>query len=149
MLIQIKIINTFFTKYNLKENKQTMIKFKLYIYFIIGIILLGSSLVFASSNNQEEINEERYKGSGDRKQGYDKDSYVTNSLSLEKRTGKEANLLQFAQEAPLGLPDLTIPDDNPIDLNKINLGRHLFFDRRLSLNDTFLVLFATFPNRVS
>ena len=76
MLIQMKIINTFFTKYNLKENKQTMIKFKLYIYLIIGIILFGSSLVLAGSNNQEEINEERYKGSGDRLQDYDKDSYT-------------------------------------------------------------------------
>ncbi|QMU60841.1 MAG: hypothetical protein GKR92_03690 [Gammaproteobacteria bacterium] len=123
-----------------------MIKIKSHLYFIIVIILLGSSLVFASSNNQE-TNTERYKGSGDRKQGYDKDSYVTNSLSLEKRTGKEANLLQFAQEAPLGLPNLKIPLDNPIDANKINLGRRLFFDRRLSLNDTFSCAICHVPEQ--
>ncbi len=38
---------------------------------------------------------------------------------------------------PLGLPTpLPVPDDNPMTPEKVELGRRLFFDRRLSANDT-------------
>ena len=38
---------------------------------------------------------------------------------------------------PLGLPaPLPIPDNNPLTQEKVTLGRRLFFDRRLSPNDT-------------
>jgi cytochrome c peroxidase len=38
---------------------------------------------------------------------------------------------------PLGLPaPLPVPDDNPITREKVDLGRRLFFDRRLSPNNT-------------
>ncbi len=45
-------------------------------------------------------------------------------------------LLRNAQQPPLGLPRLTFPNDNPITAAKIALGRRLFFDRRLSFNQT-------------
>lgn len=38
--------------------------------------------------------------------------------------------------APLGLPVLEIPADNPVTPAKVTLGRKLFFDRRLSPNGT-------------
>ncbi len=37
---------------------------------------------------------------------------------------------------PLGLPAVPVPADNPITAVKVALGRKLFFDRRLSRNDT-------------
>jgi cytochrome c peroxidase len=37
---------------------------------------------------------------------------------------------------PLGLPPVPIPRDNPVTYEKVQLGRKLFFDRRLSLNET-------------
>ncbi len=37
---------------------------------------------------------------------------------------------------PLGLPAVPVPADNPITAAKVALGRKLFFDRRLSRNDT-------------
>ncbi len=37
---------------------------------------------------------------------------------------------------PLGLPAVPIPPDNPVTVEKIALGRKLFFDRRLSKNGT-------------
>ncbi len=37
-------------------------------------------------------------------------------------------------EVPLGLPDLPIPDDNPMTLEKIELGKMLYFDPRLSID---------------
>lgn len=40
------------------------------------------------------------------------------------------------QPSPLGLPALPIPPDNPMTADKIQLGHKLFFDRRLSFNET-------------
>jgi cytochrome c peroxidase len=37
---------------------------------------------------------------------------------------------------PLGLPPPPIPEDNPVTVEKVELGRRLFYDKRLSFNDT-------------
>ncbi|MEW6237796.1 MAG: cytochrome c peroxidase [Candidatus Omnitrophota bacterium] len=37
---------------------------------------------------------------------------------------------------PLGLPNITIPDDNPMTVEKIELGKMLYFDKRLSKDNT-------------
>lgn len=39
-------------------------------------------------------------------------------------------------EVPLGLPPVPIPDDNPMTLEKIELGKMLYFDTRLSRDKT-------------
>ncbi|EIJ43162.1 cytochrome c peroxidase [Beggiatoa alba B18LD] len=46
------------------------------------------------------------------------------------------DLLALAQNPPLGLPPLPVPAENPLTREKIELGRKLFYDRRLSLNNT-------------
>jgi cytochrome c peroxidase len=40
------------------------------------------------------------------------------------------------RSVPLGLPEVPIPPENPPTVDKIALGRRLFFDRRLSFNGT-------------
>jgi cytochrome c peroxidase len=40
------------------------------------------------------------------------------------------------QSPPLGLPSVPFPEDSPPTRSKISLGRKLFFDRRLSFNNT-------------
>lgn len=75
-------------------------------------------------------------GPGDYKGDYDSPDYVTRSYSLEARVGKETDLLAWAYNPPLGLPPLPVPEGNPLTRKKIELGRKLFFDRRLSLNGT-------------
>jgi cytochrome c peroxidase len=75
-------------------------------------------------------------GPGDYKGNYDSPDYVTRSYSLEARVGRETDLLARAQNPPLGLPPLPVPESNPLTREKIELGRKLFFDRRLSLNGT-------------
>ena len=77
-----------------------------------------------------------YSGPGDNKEGYELKSYTTNSLSIDDRKGKKADLIQYVTIKQLGLPKLIIPEDNPITRKKIELGKKLFFDRRLSLNNT-------------
>jgi cytochrome c peroxidase len=39
-------------------------------------------------------------------------------------------------KAPLGLPPIAWPKDNPYSLAKVELGRYLYFDRRLSIDET-------------
>jgi len=62
--------------------------------------------------------------------------YQTSARSLTDRIGKRVDLLQYVTEIPLGLPKVTTPTDNPITPAKVELGRKLFYDRRLSHNDT-------------
>lgn len=84
---------------------------------------------------------------GDYKEGYESHSYETRSLAVELRDGEEANLLGFVERTPLGLPPVPQPADNPITREKVALGRKLFFDRRLSLNDTFSCAMCHVPEQ--
>ncbi|MEJ2455212.1 MAG: cytochrome c peroxidase [Candidatus Thiodiazotropha sp.] len=84
---------------------------------------------------------------GDDKRGYESDSYRTRSLSLQQRHGEPADLLAIARHPPLGLPPVPMPDDNPLTREKIELGRQLFYDRRLSLNDTFSCAMCHVPEQ--
>ena len=84
---------------------------------------------------------------GDYKGGYESDSYVTRSQAVAARRGEPADLLAFYRNPPLGLPPLPVPADNPITAQKVALGRKLFFDRRLSLNDTFSCAMCHVPEQ--
>ncbi len=57
------------------------------------------------------------------------------------------DLLQYLKQPPLGLPAIPVPDNNPISNEKIALGRKLFFDRRLSLNNTFSCAMCHIPEQ--
>ena len=97
--------------------------------------------------NADDVNVEAIFGPGDRKHGYDSESYVTDSLSVTSRKGKRADLMQFVDQPPLGLPVIDIPESNPITKEKVELGRLLFYDRRLSLNDTFSCAICHIPEQ--
>ena len=57
-------------------------------------------------------------------------------------------LLPVAFSLPLGLPaPLPVPVDNPITPEKVVLGRRLFFDRRLSPNDTMSCAMCHLPTQ--
>lgn len=101
----------------------------------LKILVFLLPLFFLSSVSLGEDNT-LYSGPGDNKDGYDTNKYITNSLSLEERKGKKSDLIQYVTLKQLGLPAVEIPDNNPISREKIELGKKLFFDRRLSLNNT-------------
>jgi len=84
-------------------------------------------------------------GPGDDKRGYDSEEYTTRSRALQLRRGKPADLLRFIEAPPLGLP--AVPGAETINRAKIELGRKLFFDRRLSLNDTFSCAMCHVPDQ--
>lgn len=86
-------------------------------------------------------------GPGDRKHGYDTEHYTTSSLSLDARVGQQADLMALIAEPPLGLPPVPQPEYNVATAEKMELGRRLFFDRRLSLNDTFSCAICHIPEQ--
>ncbi len=121
--------------------------FSLAAVLLLGTVMITSNGLFANTNEEQQISKEAIFGPGDRKHGYDQDTYTTDSLSVTARKGKETDLLEFINNVPLGLPSLSIPESNPISEEKVSLGRRLFFDRRLSLNDTFSCAICHIPEQ--
>jgi len=124
-------------------------------YVINTVILVGVVVLVSISENLHSATETKpraeeskhFYGPGDNKQGYESIDYKTNALDLQKRIGKEADLLVFVKNPPLGLPAVPVPEDNPITKEKVSLGRKLFFDRRLSINDTFSCAICHIPEQ--
>ncbi len=86
-------------------------------------------------------------GAGDSKHGYESNDYQTNSLAIAARKGQPTDLLKSLEEPPLGLPPIPVPEQNPITEKKVDLGKKLFFDRRLSLNNTFSCAMCHVPEQ--
>jgi cytochrome c peroxidase len=86
-------------------------------------------------------------GARDSKLGYESEDYVTSSLSIDSRVGEATDLMKFIETPPLGLPAVPIPVDNPITIEKVQLGRKLFYDRRLSLNNTISCAMCHIPEQ--
>jgi len=84
---------------------------------------------------------------GDDKTGYASPAYETHALALDARRGRPADLFQRAQRPVLGLPKLPVPADDPLTPARIALGRKLFYDRRLSLNQTFSCAMCHIPEQ--
>jgi len=71
-------------------------------------------------------------GRHDIRDGYEKTSFVTQTQSLTERASRSANLSALIRSPPLGLTSVHQPPSDKL----IDLGRRLFFERRLSANDT-------------
>ena len=87
------------------------------------------------------------QGPGDYKQGYAGPDYQTKAQSLQSRRGVRADLMANMDPPPLGLPSVPVRVDNPITPAKIELGRLLFFDRRLSHNNTISCAMCHVPEQ--
>jgi cytochrome c peroxidase len=87
------------------------------------------------------------QGPGDFKGGYENENYQTDAHSLQKRQGLAADLLAYSQNPPLGLPPIPAPEENLLSAAKIQLGRLLFFDRRLSHNNTISCAMCHVPEQ--
>ena len=98
-------------------------------------LLLVLLLVVVGSQAQTQPAAPR-QGPGDFREGYERADYVTRSLSLQSRRGAATDLLAVLDSPPLGLPPVPVGADNPVTEEAVQLGRKLFFDRRLSANNT-------------
>jgi len=57
-------------------------------------------------------------------------------LRQRQRTVEKAKLGPYEWDLPPGFPLPNVPEDNPMTKEKVELGRYLFYDKRLSLNQT-------------
>jgi cytochrome c peroxidase len=73
--------------------------------------------------------------------------YPPESRMVPLAAGEPAPLLDNIRKPPLGLPVMAIPARNPITVEKITLGRKLFFDRRLSFNGTLSCAMCHVPEQ--
>jgi cytochrome c peroxidase len=55
--------------------------------------------------------------------------------------------MAMVNNPPLGLPEVPQPEHNRLTRDRIALGRKLFYDRRLSLNDTFSCAMCHIPEQ--
>ncbi len=81
---------------------------------------------------------------GDSRAGYEREDFVTRSQRLDTMRVYPVDLHQLAANPPLGLPPFPaeVPDPAVIDL-----GRRLFFDRRLSANGTLSCAMCHIPEQ--
>ena len=102
-----------------------------------GMIELPSDIAALAKTQAEAGAKGVRVGASDSKEGYGTEGYETNSRAIIARKGVKADLIRVLETAPLGLPKVPVPENNPVTEEKVDLGKKLFFDRRLSLNDTF------------
>jgi cytochrome c peroxidase len=123
------------------------------VAFLHKDLLLDDVKTLMQQNSDQQVSTEPVKkryssiGPGDDKSGYDHSNYQTKARAIALRTGKPLNLKQLAENPPLGLPAVPVPADNPLTRAKIALGRKLFYDRRLSLNNTFSCAMCHIPEQ--
>lgn len=63
-------------------------------------------------------------------------SWWVGLLALAWGCGGEAPEASDFSELPPGFPAMVVPADNPLTREKVELGRHLFYEKRLSGNET-------------
>ena len=115
----------------------------------VKTLMLDANSKPQEANNVDVIPVSLLSKAGDDKEGYGKTSYQTRSKSLTARPdkGKQTDLLAIANNPPLGLPMLPVDILKNLSAEKIELGRKLFFDRRLSLNNTFSCAMCHVPEQ--
>ena len=84
-------------------------------------------------------------GRGDERGGYESIDYVTDSRRIGALGANTAQLHALAANPPLGLPALAA--EQPVTAAGIDLGRRLFFDRRLSFNGTLSCAMCHVPEQ--
>ena len=118
-----------------------------------GVLIAALVVAQASARTSGELesgqafDERQTHGPGDVKEGYESADYRTRSRSLLERRGVKMDLIRLAEDPPLGLPPVPVPAGNPLTGAKIELGRKLFFDRRLSINDTLSCAVCHIPEQ--
>ena len=113
----------------------------------IKTLLAAPQQALAHAGAQKSIDQPGLYAPGDNKSAYEYSDYQTHSIALTQRLGQAADLLKTVKKPPLGLPSVPVPADNPLTKARVSLGRKLFYDRRLSLNNTFSCAMCHVPEQ--
>ena len=106
------------------------------LLYAFGVAALaGDESVAASAAHQV--------GLADSRVGYESMAYVTDSKVVIQALGERQRLVELSEDPPLGLPAVA----RPLDPAEIDLGRQLFFDRRLSRNETLSCAMCHIPEQ--
>ena len=65
------------------------------------------------------------------------DSAAIRSDASRDAGGEDAATTAFVWDLPPHFPEPRVPADNPMSAAKVELGRHLFYDPRMSVNETY------------
>lgn len=110
---------------------------------VLSAVAKGSEY-FGSPLNREALwRQTRLQTSG----GNEKIPSQQDSDALIDGMGQPFDLLSTVKQPPLGLPAIPVPANNPLTNDKVQLGRKLFYDRRLSLNNTFSCAMCHIPEQ--
>ena len=107
----------------------------------------GAGSAIAGVGDSDALAALELHGPGDPREGYERSDFRTRSVRLEARRGAPTDLAARVRDVPLGLPPVPVPADNAVTPAKVGLGRRLFYDRRLSLNDTFSCAMCHIPEQ--
>lgn len=105
----------------------------------------GSDPTFSTSSAARLLGSRLH--SGDDKSHYDRRDYQTRSASLTERKGAAQDLIRLVSASSLGLPKDPYDLESPLIEAKVALGRKLFYDRRLSLNQTISCAMCHIPEQ--
>ena len=112
--------------------------------YFAGLFVLCLPLSGVLAASDVPLNDGTHKvGLADSRVGYESASYVTDSKVVIQTLGERQPLYELSINAPLGLPVVT----SQLDPAEIDLGRELFFDRRLSKNETLSCAMCHIPEQ--
>ncbi len=109
-----------------------------------GLSLLCLPMANAFAATDTSVTDGVHKvGLADSRVGYESVSYVTDSKVVIQTLGERQPLYELSVNPPLGLPEVI----SQLDAAEIDLGRELFFDRRLSKNETLSCAMCHIPEQ--
>ena len=112
--------------------------------YLGGLSLLCVPLIAVIAATDTPVTDGPHKvGLADSRVGYESVSYVTDSKVVIQTLGERQPLYELSVNPPLGLPEVT----SELDPAEIDLGRELFFDRRLSKNETLSCAMCHIPEQ--
>ena len=114
-------------------------------HLTLWLLVSAISPCFSESNGESPRTgqAEHRVGLADSRLGYESTRFVTDSKVVLRHKGERLPLDELARDPPLGLPPLPMP----LNSAEIDLGRSLFFDRRLSVNETLSCAMCHIPEQ--
>ena len=106
-------------------------------------LLYSCGVVALAENERTAASGTHHVGLADSRVGYESTAYVTDSKVVIQALGERQRLVELSENSPLGLPAVA----QALNPAEIDLGRQLFFDRRLSKNETLSCAMCHIPEQ--